>query len=67
MRGVGDDPGLHAGERDGLAPQVVDRHGQQRDRDLLACGEEHVALARMRARGDLCREVEQLVRRVAHR
>ena len=49
VRGVGDDARLQARERHGVTPQVVDRHRQERDRDLLAGGEEHVALAGMRA------------------
>jgi hypothetical protein len=67
VRGVGEDPGLGSRQRDGVAAEVEDRHREQRDRDLLSRRQEHVALARMRQRRDLVREVEQLVGRVTHR
>ena len=66
-RRVGDDAGLRAGERDGLVAEVVDRHREERHRDPLAGGEQHVQLAGVRTLRDLAREVDQLVRRVAHR
>ncbi len=47
-------------------PIEVDRHGQQRHRDALSAGEEHVELARRGNRGDLVGELEQLVGGVAH-
>jgi hypothetical protein len=65
--GVGDDARLRAGERNRVAAEVDDRHREQRDRDLLARGEEHVLLARVRPRGDGARERDELVGRVAHR
>ena len=64
---VGDDPGLGAGERDRLVPEVEDRHRRERAGDALADRDEHVELARVRLVGDLARQVEELVRRVAHR
>ena len=64
---VGDDPGLRAGERDRLVPEVVDHHRRERARDPLADRDEHVELARVRRGGDLVGEVEQLVGRVPHR
>ena len=64
---VGEDPRLRAGERDRVPAEIHDRHRQQRDRDLLARGEQHVELAVVRQRRDPARELEQLVGRVAHR
>ena len=63
MAPVGDDPGLRAGERDGLVAEVVDRHRAERIRDALAGRDEHVVLARVRLRRDLVREPDQLVGR----
>ena len=65
--GVGDDPRLRAGERDRLVAEILDHHRRERARDPLADRDEHVQLPRMRRRRDLVGEVEQLVRRVAHR
>ena len=65
--GVGDDAGLAAGEGAGLVAEVGDRHGQQRHRDPLAGGEQHVQLAAGGQRADLLGEVDQLVGGVAHR
>ncbi len=64
---VGDDPGLRARERDGLVAEIVNRHRAERVRDPLAGRDEHVVLAWMRRGGDLVREPDQLVRRLAHR
>ena len=64
--GVRDHAGLAAGERAGVVAQAADRHGEQRHRDALAGGEQHVELARRRDRRDLVGEVEQLVGGVAH-
>ncbi|AKZ57048.1 putative Integrase [Streptomyces ambofaciens ATCC 23877] len=64
---VGDDSGLAAGERLGLVTQVFDRHGQQRHGDTLPGGQQHVEFAPGRDRGYLLGEIDQLVRRVAHR
>ena len=60
-------PGLRARERDRLVAEIDDRHRGERARDALADGDQHVELARIRVLGDLARQVEQLVRRVAHR
>ena len=65
--GRGDHAGLRAGVRAGLVPEVVDRHREQRHRDALARGEQHVQLAAGRQRADLVGQVEQLVGGVAHR
>ena len=53
VRAVGDDADLRAGEADRLLAEFVDGHGDQRDGDLLAGGQEHVHLAGGRAGGDL--------------
>ena len=63
----GEHAGLRAGVRPGLVPEVVDRHRQQRHRDALAGGEQHVQLAAGRQRADLVGQVHQLVGGVAHR
>ena len=47
--GVGDDPGLGAGQRDRLVAHVVDRHRAERAGDPLAGREQHVHLAGHRA------------------
>ena len=67
MRGVGDHAGLRAGERLRLVAELGDRHRDQRHRDPLAGGEQHVELARRRQRRHLLGEVAQLVGGVAHR
>ena len=65
--GVGDHAGLAAGERLGLVAEVFDRHRQQGHGDPLSGGQQHVELAPGRHRGYLLGEIDQLVRRVAHR
>ena len=67
VRGVGDDPGLRARQRDGLVSEVVDRHRHDGARDALAGREQHVELARSRGGRDLVRERDQRVGRLAHR
>jgi hypothetical protein len=66
VAGVRDDAGLRAGHGHGLVALGVDRHGQQRDRDLLARGEQHVHLTGGRLVADLARELEQVVGDVTH-
>ena len=61
VRGVGDDAGLRARERDRLAAEVVDRHRAERARDALAGREQHVHLARLRLGRDLARHLHELV------
>ena len=63
---VGDDAGLAAGERPRRLAEVGDRHRQQRHRDPLTRGEQHVELAARRQWRDLLGQVEQLVGGVAH-
>ena len=59
VHGVGDDPGLRAGEGDGLVAEVVHRHRDERASDALPGREQHVELARVRVRRDAARELEQ--------
>jgi 2-dehydropantoate 2-reductase len=66
MGGVGDDAGLRPRERDGVVPEVVDRHRHERAGDALAGREQHVELARVRPRRDLVGESNQRVGRLAH-
>ncbi len=47
--------------------EVFDRHRQQGHGDPLSGGQQHVELAPRRNRGHFLREIDQLVRRVAHR
>ena len=53
--GVGDDPGLRAGQRHGAVAEILDRHRTQGGRDALAGREQHVHLARVRPRRHLAR------------
>ena len=52
---VGDHAGLRAGERPRLVAELRDRHREQRHRDPLARGEQHVELARRRQRASPAR------------
>ena len=65
--GVGDDPGLRSGERHRGHAEVLDRHAQQRHRDALARGEQHVELAAAGVLGDVVGEAHEIVGRLAHR
>ena len=60
----------HAGLRPRVGPRLgterVDRHREQRHRDPLTRGEQHVELTCRRYRGHLAGEVEQFVGRVTH-
>jgi hypothetical protein len=60
-------PGLAAGVGPRLVPQVGDRHGQQRHRDPLAGGEQHVQLAAAGSGLTCLGQVDQLVGGVPHR
>ena len=66
VRAGGDDARLRAGQRAGVHPLVMDRHGQQRRAHPLAGGQQHVQLAGRRERGDLEGEIHQLVGGVPH-
>ena len=50
---VGAEARLPAGQADGMAAQLVQRHGQQCDADLLAGGQQHIHLTRRGVMGDL--------------
>ena len=63
----GDDAGLRPGEGARLVAVRGDGDRQQRHRDALAGGEQHVELAAGRVVGDLAGLVEQFVGGVAHR
>jgi hypothetical protein len=65
--GVGDDTGLRAGEGAHAVSLVGDGHRQQRHRNPLSGGHQHVELTRGRHRADLACEVEKFVGGVAHR
>ena len=67
MAVVGDDARLAAGEADGVAAQLADRHREQRHRDPLAGGQQHVQLAPIRVGRHLLGHRQQVVGRVAHR
>ena len=67
MRAVGEDARLRARERAGAVPEVVERHRDQRARDPLAGGEEHVHLARVGPVRDLAGQGHQGVGRLAAR
>ena len=47
--------------------EILDRHGHQRHRDALTGGEEHVELATVGVLGDVVREAQEVVGRLAHR
>ena len=64
---VGDDARLAAGEADGVAAQLANRHRQQRHRDALAGASAACRARAVGVRRDLLGEREQLVGRVAHR
>ena len=65
--GVGDDPGLRAGQRDGAVAEVDDRHRRERTGDPLPDRDEHVELAGVGRGRDGLREGEELVGGLAHR
>ena len=67
VRGVGDHARLGSGERARLQAEGGDRHGQQRHRDPLTGGQQHVELTRGRQRAHLAGQVHQLIGRVTHR
>src|SRR5690606_15813581 len=58
---------LRTGEGPRLMTEVGDRHRQQRHGDALTRGQQHVELTAGRQRGDLLRQIEELVGGVAHR
>jgi hypothetical protein len=67
MHAVRLDTRLRSRERDRLAVLRVDGHGRQRDRLLLARGQQHVQFAFRRAGGDFVCQLQQAVRDPGHR
>jgi hypothetical protein len=63
---VGRDAGLRPGQADRRHPDRVEGHGDERRALVLAGGQQHVELARVRVLGDGGRQPQQLVGRVAH-
>ena len=63
---VGRDAALRAGERDGGRAAILKRQRQERHRDALARGEQHVELALIGLGGDLARQVDELIGVLAH-
>jgi len=64
--GVGDDSRLAAGEADRGLTEILDRHRQQRHRDPLPGGEQHVHLPAAGAAGDVVGEAHEIVGGLAH-
>ena len=64
--GVGEDPGLAAGEAHRGLAEVLDRHREQRHRDALTGGEQHVHLAATGVARDVARQPHEIVGRLAH-
>ena len=64
--GVGDDAGLAAGEAHRGLAEILDGHRQQRHRDALARGEQHVHLAAAGVAGDVVGEADEVVGGLAH-
>ena len=65
--GVGDDAGLGSGEAHRGLAEVLDRHREQRHRDALARGEQHVHLPAAGLTGDVVSEADEVVGGLAHR
>ena len=62
---VGAEARLPAGQADGMAAQLVQRHGQQCDADLLAGGQQHIHLTRRGVMGDFPSLGDQVIGGVA--
>ena len=60
-------PDLAAGEADRLDAEVGQRHAQQRHRDALAGGEQHVHLAAGLRAGHVVGQLDEVVGGLAHR
>ena len=67
VRSVGDDSALRPREADCLDAAGVQRHPEQRHRDALARGEQHVHLASAGVARDIVRQPHEIVGRLAHR
>lgn len=66
VTGVGEEAGLLTGEGVGTAAFGVNGHGQQAHGNSLACGHQHVHLARRRVGIDAERLIDQVVGGVSH-
>jgi len=67
MKSIGNNADLWSRKRNRFMAQFMDRHREQRDRDLLSGREQHVHLALLRVRIDLFRKVDQIVGHISHR
>ena len=67
VNAVGDDAGLRAGQGNRGNVERVQRHRRERDRRLLAGGQQHVHLALARQRHDFLGQLDQAVGHAAHR
>ena len=61
MRRIGDDAHLTSGEAHRVTSNIVQRHTQQRHRNPLACGQQHVHLSALRVARHLACELDQIV------
>ena len=62
---VGAEACLPAGQADGMAAQLVQRHGQQRNADLLAGSQQHIHFTSRRVVGDLPSLGDQVIGGIA--
>ena len=66
MRRIGDDAHLTSGEAHRVTTNIVQRHTQQRHRNPLACGQQHVHLSALRIACHLASKLYQVVGCLAH-
>ena len=66
MRRIGNDAHLTACETHCIAPNVVQRHAQQRHRNPLAGGQQHVHLSALRVARHLACKLYQIVGCLTH-
>ena len=62
---VGAEASLPAGQADGMAAQLIQCHGQQRNADLLAAGQQHIHFTGRRVVGDLPSLGDQVIGGIA--
>ena len=67
MRSIRLDASLRTRQRNRLKAHVVDRHRHEGARDALARRQQHVHLATIRHGRDLIGQLDQPIRRLAHR